>query len=295
MIEVSRLKLWWGLLRPKTLFSGLSAVLVAIFYASVSGSLDWGLVLLLIGVAVSAQVASNIANDLIDYRRGADTDERKGPTRPLSKGLISEREVKVGLGISLCITLGLGLALVALSSWWLIAVALAVIAGIFAYSSGPFALAYRGLGDVAVLIFFGIVPVVVSYYILRGTVTDTVLWHLALSIGLANVNILVVNNYRDYAEDTKVGKHTLIVKMGRDFGPRLYLSCGLLSIGLLYPIYSAWGMPLLLIYIILFSRTYRALLLRQGEDLNQTLAHTARNVFLLALIIGLMLFLKPTL
>lgn len=293
MTEISKAKLWWGLLRPKTLFSGLSAVLVGIFYAGVSVRIDLCLTLLLIGVAVSAQIASNIANDLIDYKKGADTDERKGPIRPLSRGLISEQEVKVGLFISMIVTIILGFSLVALSSWWLLLIALAVIIGIFAYSAGPFALSYKGLGDLAVLIFFGIIPVVVSYYILGGSITDTTLWHLAFAIGLANVNILVVNNYRDYDEDNKVGKRTLIVKMGRDFGPRLYLSCGLLSMALLYPIYSSWAMPLLLIYIVLFSRTYRSLQSGQGEQLNLTLAHTARNAFVLALMIGLMLLLNP--
>ena len=287
----SKLSLWIGLTRPKTLFSGLSSVLVAIFYAASLGAIDVLRTLLLVVVAVAAQIASNIANDLIDHRKGADTDERKGPLRPLSRGLISEREVRIALYLSLAVLLASGL--IALSSWWLLLVGLAVVLGVFAYSGGPYPLSYHGWGDAAVLVFFGWVPTVTSFYILRGYVLDQTLWQLATAIGLSSVNILVVNNYRDVAEDSKAGKRTLIVRMGQDFAPRLYLTCGLLSMGLLYPIYSFWGMLLLLPYVLLFSQTHRALQTSRGAELNGVLARTARNVFLLALLIGAMLWLKP--
>lgn len=289
----SKLSLWIGLTRPKTLFSGLSSVLVAIFYAASLGAIDVLRTLLLVLVAVAAQIASNIANDLIDHRKGADTDERKGPLRPLSRGLISEREVRIALYLSLAVLLTSGLWLIALSSWWLLLVGLAVVLGVFAYSGGPYPLSYHGWGDAAVLVFFGWVPTVTSFYILRGYVLDQTLWQLATAIGLSSVNILVVNNYRDVAEDSKAGKRTLIVRMGQDFAPRLYLTCGLLSMGLLYPIYSFWGMLLLLPYVLLFSQTHRALQTSRGAELNGVLARTARNVFLLALLIGAMLWLKP--
>ena len=274
----SRAQLWLGLTRPRTLLSGVSSVLVALFYALSLGSIDPLKTALLLIVAISAQIGSNIANDLIDFKKGADTDERTGPLRPLSKGLLTEGEVRR--------------ALFALSSWWLLLVGLAVGLGIFAYSGGPYPLSYHGLGDVAVLVFFGWVPVVTSFFILRGTIADPTLWQLATAIGLASVNILVVNNYRDAEEDRKAGKRTLIVRMGRDFAPRFYLTCGLLSLGLLYPIYSFWGMLLMLPYIVLFSATHRHLQFAEGAELNKTLGKTARNVFFLALLIGAMLLLK---
>ncbi len=288
----SRTALWLGLTRPRTLFSGLSSVLVALFYAASLGALDWVKAVLLIVVAISAQIGSNIANDLIDYRKGADTQERTGPLRPLSKGLLTEREVRCALYLSLFLLVGAGVALVALSSWWLILVGVFVVLGIFAYSGGPYPLSYHGLGDVAVLVFFGWVPTVTSFYILRGTVMDLTLWHLATAIGLASVNILVVNNYRDVEEDRKVGKRTLIVRMGRDFAPRFYLTLGLLSMGLLYPIFSFWGMLLLLPYVFLFTHAHRALQTAQGAELNRVLGLTARNVFFLALLVGAMLLLQ---
>ena len=173
----SRAQLWLGLTRPRTLLSGLSSVLVAIFYAASIGAINPLRTALLLIVAVSAQIGSNIANDLIDFKKGADTDERTGPLRPLSKGLLTEGEVRRALYISLAVLLASGIALVALSSWWLLLVGVAVALGIFAYSGGPYPLSYHGLGDVAVLVFFGWVPVVTSFFILRGTIADSVVWH----------------------------------------------------------------------------------------------------------------------
>lgn len=290
--QYSKPQLWLGLLRPKTLFSSLSAIIVAIAYAASQVNVNWLLASLLAILAVSAQISSNIANDLIDYHKGADTETRKGPLRPLSKGLISIQEVYWALGISLSVLMASGLILLSLSSWWLGIIGLAILIGIFAYSGGPFPLSYNGLGDVAVLVFFGLIPVIVSGYILGLSQWDSTLWHLGGAIGLASVNILVVNNYRDYEEDKSTGKRTLIVRFGRDFAPRLYTTCGLLSVGLLYPIYSSWGWLLIIAYILLFSRAYQSLQKNTGTKLNDTLALTARNVFLLALVIMGLLLLK---
>lgn len=288
----SKLKLHIGLLRPKTLFSGLSAVIVAIAYAYHEGYSNWLLATLLVLIALSAQAASNVANDLIDFRKGADTEDRTGPLRPLSKGLLTEGEVKASLYGCIAVLVASGIAVMALISWYLSLVGLFVVLGLFAYSGGPYPLSYKGLGDVAVLIFFGWVPVVTSYYVLTGNYLDGTIWLLATSIGLASVNILVVNNYRDVEEDRKAGKRTLIVRMGRDFAPKLYLSCGLASMLCLNPLYSAWGIWLMMPYGYLFLRAYKTLEVHQGAELNKTLALTARNVFFLALLIAVMIYLR---
>ncbi|MDY5858589.1 MAG: 1,4-dihydroxy-2-naphthoate octaprenyltransferase [Porphyromonas sp.] len=290
--QISRLSIYIGLLRPKTLFSGLSPIIVAVAYAYAQGYSDWLLAVLLTLIAVSAQIASNVANDLIDYRKGADTEERKGPLRPLSKGLIGEREVTLLLVVVLAVLLVAGVAVMALTSWWLALVGLFVVLGVFAYSGGPMPLSYLGLGDLAVLVFFGWVPVLTSYYVLTGVYYEPTLFLLATAMGLASVNILVVNNYRDVDEDAQAGKRTLIVRMGRDFAPRLYLCCGMLSMLLLYPLYTAVGMWILLLYGALFFRAYKALQHSSGVELNKVLAQTARNVFFLALLILVMLLLK---
>lgn len=285
---------WIALTRPRTLLSGLAPVLVAVGYALYRGySPSWVLCLLLGCVAVSAQIASNIANDLYDHRRGADTAGRQGPERPLSKGLITEGEVRLALGFALLALFASGLGVLALTSWWLVGVALFVVLGVFAYSSGPYPLAYHGLGDVAVLVYFGWTPILVSYYALTGVWGDFTLWLIATSVGLASVNILLVNNYRDYEEDCTTGKRTSVVRLGRDFAPRMYLSMGLLSMLLLYPLYSAWGLPLLCLgYGVPMLRTYKHLISHTGQELNGTLVRTARNVLCLAFVILALLALK---
>ena len=126
-LQPTRTQLWLGLTRPRTLLSGLSAVLVAIFYAAFIGPIDPLRTAVLLVVAISAQIGSNIANDLIDFKKGADTEERTGPLRPLSKGLLTEGEVRRALYISLFVFLASGITLVALTSWWLLLVGLALL------------------------------------------------------------------------------------------------------------------------------------------------------------------------
>lgn len=293
MAGQSKLSLYMGLLRPKTLLSGLSSVIVPVAYAYAQDKItSWAIVACLVSVAVLAQIASNIANDLIDFYKGVDTDERKGPLRPLSQGLLSEKEVRVALYLNIVALLFVAGVLLSLSSWYLIIVGILVLIGIFAYSGGPYPLSHHALGELSVLIFFGWIPVIVSYYILTGEWHNPTIYCLATSIGLSSVNILVVNNYRDYKEDAQAGKQTLIVRMGRDFAPKLYLSCALLSILVLFPVYSRWSMWLILAYGYFVLNAYRSLTSLEGTSLNKTLGLTARNVFFLAILIVLFIFLR---
>ncbi len=290
--RTKKLDLYIGLLRPKTLFSGLSPIIVATAYAYTQGYHNCLMTFLLIVIAVSAQIASNIANDLIDFRKGADTIERMGPLRPLTHGLLSELEVKVALFLTLLVLLISGVAVIAMSSWYLLFVGIFILVGVFAYSGGPYPLSYRGWGDLAVLVYFGWIPVITSYYLLTGIVFDLQLYMLSTALGLASVNILVVNNYRDVDEDRKVGKRTLIVRLGKDFAPKLYLCCAMMSILLLYPLYSGWGVALVLIYGSSVMSAYKSLQSNTGKNLNKTLGMTARNVFFLSLLVVGLLYLK---
>ena len=293
MAGQSKLSLYMGLLRPKTLLSGLSSVIVPVAYAYAQNKItSWAIVACLVGVAVLAQIASNIVNDLIDFHKGVDTDERKGPLRPLSQGLLSEKVVRVALYLNIVAILFVAGVLLSLSSWYLIIVGILVLIGIFAYSGGPYPLSHHALGELSVLIFFGWIPVLVSYYILTGEWYNPTIYCLATSIGLSSVNILVVNNYRDCKEDAQAGKQTLIVRMGRDFAPKLYLSCALLSILVLFPVYSRWSMWLILAYGYFVLNAYRSLTSSEGTSLNKTLGLTARNVFFLAILIVLFIFLR---
>ena len=210
----------------------------------------------------------------------------------MSQGLLSEKEVRVALYLNIVALLFVSGVLLSLSSWYLIIVGILVLIGIFAYSGGPYPLSHHALGELSVLIFFGWIPVIVSYYILTGEWYNPTIYCLATSIGLSSVNILVVNNYRDYKEDAQAGKQTLIVRMGRDFAPKLYLSCALLSILVLFPVYSRWSMWIILAYGYFVLNAYRSLTSLEGTSLNKTLGLTARNVFFLAILIVLFIFLR---
>ncbi len=287
-------ELYLGLLRPKTLLSGLSSVLVPIAYAySIKGTVSIGYSSLLILIALSAQISSNIANDLWDYKKGGDTSERKGPLRPLSQGLLSIGEVKLALAISFSCLLFFGILLSLLVNPYLLLIGLAVALGLFAYSAGPFPLSRKGLGEVAVFIFFGLIPVLVGAYVLGIDISiDKHIYLLASSLGFASSNILLVNNYRDYEEDRRGEKHTLTVLLGKPFTQILYLLFAGLSLVLILWLFSSiLAFGLLSLYLLALAQAYKSLLNSSEEELNKTLALTARNVLFLALLISILLLL----
>lgn len=283
-----------GLTRPKTLFSALSSVLVAIFYSIylTKGDIDWLNAILLIFIGSLAQICSNIANDILDFANGGDTENRKGPIRPLSKGLISKQQVYIVLVIFIALLLISAILLIFRTECYnLIFVGISVLIGIFMYSGGPFPLSRNALGEVAVLVFFGLVPTITSFYVLTKEVDLTII-NLSIAIGLSSCNILLVNNYRDYDEDKSTGKKTLLVKFGKDIGEKLYMTFGLLSIFFTYNILSFWGNILCLFYLILIVKTYREFLSSDSNILNIVLGKTALNTFLLSILIGILLVLK---
>lgn len=292
-----KLSVFLGLTRPRTLFSALSSVLVAIFYSIYYGcnngeSVDMVNAILLILIGSSAQICSNVANDIIDFTKGGDTEERKGPIRPLSKGLIKKSQVWSVLAVFMAILLlSASILIIRTSCYELTAIGALVLLGIFMYSGGPFPLSRNALGELSVLIFFGLIPTITSFYVLTGNIDITII-NLSIAIGMSSCNILLVNNYRDYEEDSKTGKNTLLVKFGKDMGVKLYPTFGLLSIFFTYNILSFWGNILCLGYLVLIIRTYRKFMSLEGEKLNMVLGLTAINTFILALLIGAMLAIR---
>lgn len=290
----SFLRLHAGLARLHTLPASAAPVLLVVVYAYLfSSACNLLHAFLCLVVALTAQICSNYANDLLDFRKGRDTARRKGFARPLSQGRVSEWVVWGGLLFWLFIMMAAGLWIIWHTHYVLLIVGACVAIGIFAYSGGPYPLSTHGLGDLAVLLFYGIVPVIFTYYAVTGQWADAMVWHMGVAVGLASVNILVVNNYRDYEEDAETGKQTTIVRFGRDFGPRLYLSCGLLSIVLFYPLFNLPSILLAMLYLsLVFLPVYRRLLREDGKALNAVLASTGRNVFWLSLMGILMMLIR---
>jgi 1,4-dihydroxy-2-naphthoate octaprenyltransferase len=235
--SVSGIGPWVLAARPKTLPAAVVPVLVGGAIAWRDGFFHGPGFVICLAFALLVQVGTNYANDAFDFVRGADREDRRGPRRAVASGLVSARAMMVGTFAVFLVAFLTGLVLVAYRGPELLVVGVASIIFGFAYTGGPFPLAYRGLGDVFVLIFFGLVAVGGTYYVMSGIVSGEALL-AAVPIGLLATNILVVNNYRDMETDARAGKRTLVVRFGRTFARWQYISS--LAVAFLVPLALVW-------------------------------------------------------
>ena len=213
-IRESRIGIWVGAARPRTLPAAFAPVIVGSALAWHDGVFVLPAALLCLGFSVLVQVGTNFANDYYDFVRGADTAARVGPRRAVAAGLITPAAMKAAMIGVFAAAFLVGLGLVAWGGPWLIAIGVASIVCGIAYTGGPFPLAYHGLGDVFVFVFFGLVAVGGTYFVQAGDLgANAVL--AGIPIGLLAANILVVNNYRDVETDAAANKRTLVVRWGR--------------------------------------------------------------------------------
>jgi 1,4-dihydroxy-2-naphthoate octaprenyltransferase len=286
------LKLWVMAIRPKTLVAGLIPVLLGDALAARDGMHSFGNVLAPLAWTLLIQIACNLNNDYYDYKRGADTAERLGPVRVTQSGLMTPETVLAGTLAFFAAAILVGLHLMSqIGLPALVLVVVSVIAA-HAYTGGPFPLGYNGLGDVAVFIFFGLVPVSLTYYV-EARQLSPLMWQVALVPGFLGMAILAVNNVRDAATDVRAGKRTLVVMLGTRFGRGLYAT--VLTLAALVPV-VLWvtgqtGPTVLLALIGLpLARAPLTRMLRDsGAVLNEALAETARFelVFGVLLTLGL--------
>ena len=280
---------WIEAARPKTLAASISPVLLGVALAYYDGAFDIVPAILCLGVALFAQIASNLANDYFDFKKGADNEERLGPERAVAQGWISPKAMLIGTFVTLGLACLLGLILIQFADWRLLGVGIAIAICVLAYSAGPFPLAYNGMGDLCVLLFYGVIPVCFTYYI--QTLHFSLLsFLLSLALGFLSVNILVVNNYRDYEQDKKAHKRTTIVLFGRRFGRVFYILNQCMAFLLVFPLLLDTPWWVLFLFAVLFTLcfyTTKELFTLEGRALNRTLGYTARNVFLFALVLSL--------
>jgi len=214
--------------RPRTLPAALVPVMVGSALAIYQGIFFPAYSIIALLCSILIQIGTNFTNDLYDHLKGSDTKERKGPLRVLASGLISVKEMEWGIFLVFFTAFLLGLYLVysvGLVILWI--GILSILAGL-AYTAGPFPLAYNGLGDLFVFIFFGIVGTVGTYY-LHAQQFTTLAFLISLPVGALITNILIVNNYRDIEEDKTAGKNTLAVLLGREFSRYEYVFFILIS------------------------------------------------------------------
>lgn len=295
IIRKNSFKAWLLAARPKTLTGASVPVMIALAmaYTDLQGNGFRIIPAVLCALfAFVMQVDANFVNDYFDFISGKDDEQRLGPPRACAMGWIDVAKMKVGIVITTVIACIIGLPLVVYGGVEMILVGALCVVFCFLYTT---LLASRGLGDLLVLVFFGIVPVCATYYLQ----TDTCTWIVflaSLACGLVIDTLLVVNNYRDIDNDRRAGKKTLIVMIGADKGRLLYLWLGIIAslMGVVFAAYGQYWTPLLpTVYLIMHIATYRRMVkIGSGWQLNLVLADTARNMFVYGLTLSLGLLLS---
>lgn len=276
---MKKVKIWIEAMRLRTLPVSIAGVICAFSFALMSSDIRWLPGVLCLLFAVLAQIASNFANEYYDYKSGLDKAGRVGPRRGVTEGDITPGAMKNATFGVLAVACVIGCSLIYWGGWWLIAVGLLIAIGVLAYSTGPYPLSRHGLGEIAVVFFFGIIPVNMTYYLMCGAWSTSVVL-ASLAIGLLGANVLIVNNYRDMDDDREVGKRTLCVIFGRKFVNILYLINGISAILLTTKTWLEVDiiyMPIASV-ILLFSM-WKNLRRKSGSQLNPLLGETAMFMF----------------
>ena len=282
-------------MRLRTLPVSIAGVIAGIGCAIRTDSFRVVPAMLCLTFAVLAQIAANFGNEYYDFKNGIDKKGRAGFRRGVTEGEITPKEMKAATFITLGLAASVGCAMLIYGPWWLMIAGILIMCFALAYSAGPYPLSHHGLGDIAVIIFFGIVPVVLTWY-LQTLSWDSVVPVAAtsLAIGLLAANVLVVNNYRDREDDASVGKRTTVVIFGRKVMSVAYLLSGFIGMAVLIPVWldmAAWVFAVPVIYLMLHVDTWYRLRQSTGSALNPLLGRTAMNLLVFALLFaGICLF-----
>lgn len=297
-IKIGGMKAWFLAARPKTLTGAIAPVLVGGALAlnhsqhiTHNSQLTTFLICLLF--AILMQIDANFVNDWWDFKKGTDREDRLGPERACAQGWITPDAMKIGIIITTLLSCIVGLSLLCFHQQWeLILVGIACVLGCFLYT---FKLSYLGFGDVLVLIFFGIIPVGFTYYIITGGEWNMDVTLAGAGMGLITDCLLMVNNYRDYEQDKISGKHTLIVRFGKTFGLMSYLCLALIASSLmLIVLLNNSNLPAACIasciIVALASKLFMKMKILEGKALNSLLGKTALMIFLYGVIFAVALF-----
>ena len=296
---MKQIKIWIEAIRLRTLPVSVSGVLIAVGLAKFNGAFRLVPSLLCVAFAVLAQIVSNLANEYFDFKAGTDKKGRVGPRRGVTEGDFSPATLKRAMVGTLVATCAVGLSMLAVVdpgegyANWLLLVGVGVMVAVmaFAYSAGPYPLSYHALGEVAVMAFYGLVPVIFSYYVVAGDFHPYAVI-AGIAIGLMGVNVLLVNNYRDVDDDREAGKRTSVVVAGRTLAAFAYLLNGLLALSVLgvlwLRLWMEWGWWTMLppaIYMALHRTSWHRLKQRTGAALNPILGATARNMLIFTILL----------
>lgn len=292
---------WLLAARPKTLSGASVPVMIGASMAwhDAPSGFQWVAALLCFLFAFVMQIDANFVNDYFDFRRGADDETRLGPRRACAQGWITLSAMRVGIFLTTVLACLIGLPLIWFGGWQLIVVGAVCVLFCFLYTT---CLSYHGWGDVLVLVFFGIVPVTLTYYVSMPAEAQAIPFYVfvsSLACGLVIDTLLVVNNYRDRDNDARAGKRTLVVRIGPNRSEKLYRCLGFIAIignAALFLLCetstSIWVrlwcvVTLVIVYGGLHDHAYRRMkAICHGKLLNTILGKTARNMFFYGVLVS---------
>lgn len=283
------IRAWVEAMRLRTLPVSAAGVVGACGLTVYYHSFRWQPALICFAFAIVAQIASNFANEYFDFKNNLDKKGRDGFRRGVTEGDINPGSMRLATFALLVFDCLLGCALIPYGGWILIPFGVLIALFALGYSTGPYPLSHNGLGDLAVIIFFGVVPVMLTVYV---QTESWIMWPItlpySLGIGMLAANVLIVNNYRDMDDDKTVGKKTTVVIFGRKLMSGIYLFFGIAgSILLTYPLLYIGDDFRAYIVIIIFSliyfSLYKELLRRKGRELNPLLGMTAMTLLAITL------------
>ena len=296
-VTTNSLRAWLLAARPKTLAGAAVPVMIGVAMAIADTSWHinvWAAVLCFL-FAFIMQIDANFVNDYFDFVRGNDDETRLGPPRACAQGWTTVGAMRRAIILTTAVGCLVGLPLAWIGGWQMVAVGALCVAFCVLYTT---TLSYMGLGDVLVLVFFGLVPVCLTYYLSVPDCANGIGIRevtAAVASGLIIDLLLVINNYRDIDNDRRAGKLTLIVKIGAERGRLLYLALGYAAclLGVVHIIYNnVWAFVLPLLFLLPHTLTYRRMVkIEKGCELNRILGETARNMFIYGTLttIGLLL------
>jgi 1,4-dihydroxy-2-naphthoate octaprenyltransferase len=274
------MKPWVLAARPATLPAAAAAVVVGSALAAADGVFRWDAFLVTLFAAVAIQIGVNYANDLADAEKGADTAQRIGPTRAVASGLLTPRQMKLGIAVAFGLAAIAGCYLIWLAGWVILVIGIVSIIAALGYTNGPIPYGYYGLGEVFVFLFFGLVATVGTRYVYDRTASADA-WLSGVSMGFLAAAILVANNVRDIDTDRIAGKRTLAVILGRPaarwiYAGMVFASYATIAVAVVAGILPPWAL-LTLVSIPIVIRPMRAIFTTtEGPPLIGVLKATAR-------------------
>ena len=274
--------------RPQTLPVSIAPVVMSVAIAYLYADINWIAAVICLVFAVMAQILSNFANDYSDGIKGADY-ERLGPQRMVASGLIAPYKMRRGIVVWGVLTFIIGCTLLYWGGWILMPFGIVIMLCALGYSAGPFPLSRHALGDIAVILFYGIAPVALTFYIQVGYVNSQIIV-AGLAVGVVVNNLLIVNNYRDVEQDEKNGKKTTVTIFGKRLMRYVFYLNPIISIVLIYLVFKNYIMLFYFIPYIAYSIIVSVMFAKaKGVEFNKLIAMSSFEsiVFVLTVIYNL--------